>query len=252
MRKRSLFSGLGGRFLGAMDTYSQRGTLWRRGFGAVALFLCLGLGVFLCRGESSTLETRNSIEQDLRQELLRSILVALARKDFPKAHASAQKALGLYPGDPYVLVLCGRVALAERKFDQAEVWLTQALHRKTGYLLAHRFLGDAYLGRKSLEKACRHYREYLRGAEGDPAVLVKLYYCELLRGNLGSVDRIGSQLDAFDQTEPAYYFAKAARAKIEGKESEAEHWLEQARVLYGEEQFARYLEDFQLAFAPAG
>ncbi|WP_174582000.1 tetratricopeptide repeat protein [Candidatus Methylacidithermus pantelleriae] len=190
-------------------------------------------------------------EASEREDLIRTILVALGRKDLELAKENAEKAKKLWPSDAYVLGLCGRVALASKNYEEARQWLEKALKENPDSAMTHRFLGDAYLGKRSLERARLHYEEYLRRAGDDPAILLKVYYCELLLGNSGRVDRIGSKLDAFDPTEPAYYFAKAARAKREGKTEEVRHWLEEARVFYGESQFARYLEDFQLAFAGA-
>ena len=99
---------------------------------------------------------------------------ALARKDLGRARADAEQAAALYPHDPTVHLLLGRIQLAAARPSEAADELRRALHLEPLLVAAHRMLGYALVASGRFAEAVEQWEQWERLASRSEAETAEL------------------------------------------------------------------------------
>ncbi|HEY8965457.1 MAG TPA: tetratricopeptide repeat protein [Candidatus Methylacidiphilales bacterium] len=178
--------------------------------------------------------------------------VAFKTGDADKAAALCEAALKADSGSARFILLYARALAAQGKTDAAEAAFKKAVLLDPNSASARRLFGDFYFHLRRFDAARPSYQEALhRGADAAELNLL-LAYCAVGAGDAGEAERLasGPAFNPFDETTPAYYFAKAAVERMKGHVEEAKPLIQQAETLYGHDLFAQYVKDYIFLFAP--
>jgi cytochrome c-type biogenesis protein CcmH/NrfG len=107
-------------------------------------------------------------------ELVARAEEALVRRDLSRARAEAEQAVGIYPEDPSVHLLLGRVELAAARPGDAVEELRRALRLDPLYLAAHRILGYALVASGRFGEAVQQWEQWERLASNSDSEAAQL------------------------------------------------------------------------------
>jgi predicted Zn-dependent protease len=108
---------------------------------------------------------------------------------------------------------------------------------------------DLELRQHRFAEASKYYESLLAQKPADPDLTLKLVYARIGASDLVEAGKQASLLKPLDPTNPAYYFARAALAKVTNQSTEEEQDLQQARTIYGITTTNRYLKTYLEVFA---
>lgn len=145
--------------------------------------------------------------------------------------------------DPKGLELKGRILHAQAKYNEAETFYFSALEKNPEMISPHFYLGEAAFKRRAWSESIQYFRFHLSKSKESKDSILKLIYSYLVTGNYPEAARWLTALDPVDETNPAYYFARAATAYSNQKSQEYNDVLQQARTIYGNEIFNSYEPD---------
>jgi hypothetical protein len=107
-------------------------------------------------------------------ELAARVEEALVRRDLSRARAEAEQAVGLYPEDPAVHLLLGRVELAAARAGDAIEALRRTLRLDPLNVTAHRVLGYALVASGRFGEAVQQWEQWERLASSSDSELAQL------------------------------------------------------------------------------
>lgn len=145
--------------------------------------------------------------------------------------------------DPKGLELKGRILHAQGKYNEAETFYFSALEKNPDMISPHFHLGEAAFKRRAWSESIQYFRYHLSKSQDSKNSILKLIYSYLVTGNYPEAARWLTALDPVDETNPAYYFARAATAYSNQKNQEYKDVLQQARTIYGNDVFNSYEPD---------
>jgi len=140
-------------------------------------------------------------------------------------------------------LLKAQILTALQKYDEGQKVLTPFL-TPTGPIEVQLALADLLLHKRDFNGAAKYYDLALKSKPGDPDLLLKMVYTRVGASDLVTAAKIASQLKPLDQSNPSYYFAKAALAQATDKTQEAEEDIETVRTMYGITVTNRYLTTY--------
>ncbi|CAB4244431.1 conserved protein of unknown function [Methylacidimicrobium sp. AP8] len=214
--------------------------------GPRVALLAAGLIVLVVPSVRAASEEKKALFAQAYQDAL----VAFHRKDWRAAEEAVDRARRIDPDDPQGLVLMARIRIQKKEYEKAQADLREALRRNPQFGPALRASGDLAFAQRRFAEAFRLYNEALLREPDDKDLILKMLYCQVMLGNSGAAERLLARLSPFDETNPAYYFGKAALFRARPREPRDEKdLLQTARVMYGNEIFAEYLRDFEFLFA---
>jgi predicted negative regulator of RcsB-dependent stress response len=176
---------------------------------------------------------------------LSTAMAAFKQGHYAEAKASVEDGLKQTPGEPHLLVLQGRIALAEKKTTEALALFKSALAQKDCPATVHIYRGDALLVSGEAAAAQEAYETFL-AQDKSLKVRLRVVYAQIQQNNFAAAQKTATQLDPLDAINPAYFFAQAALNEARGDSSGAKVSLERARTNYGNAIFADYYGDYLL------
>lgn len=139
--------------------------------------------------------------------------------------------------------LRGEILTGLGKYEDAEKALFKALSLDSELHSCHLFLGENAYRSKRWKEASRYFSVHLRSVGPDPRSLLKGVYCFVATGNLGEAAKWQGRLDPVHDTDPSYYFGRAAILLSQKKRDQYQKILGQARTLYGNKVFGLFEKD---------
>ncbi len=178
-------------------------------------------------------------------------MVAFKTGKADKAAALCDAALKADPNNARFLLLDARALAAQGKNEAAEATFKKAIALDPNAATARRFFGDFYFHLRRFDAAKPSYQEAIHRGGDVTELSLLLLYCAVGLGDAGEAERLaaGTTFNAFDETTPAYYFAKAAIAQLKKRPDDAKPLVQQAETLYGHDLFLQYAKDYFFLFA---
>lgn len=133
------------------------------------------------------------------------------QKKFDQAQAYLTQSTTLDPHNSAALALLGRLEHLRGEFEQASATLELAVADNPDDWLSHSLLGDAYLRQKQYEKAQKHAKIALDKGKGDASAALVLGQAE---ANLGHMPEAIQALKVFLHVTPASPYAAEVRNYI--------------------------------------
>lgn len=177
---------------------------------------------------------------------LTDAITAFKSGDYAKAAASALVAEKEEPKEGKATLLRGRIALAEKKWDEAEKFFQAAQTKSPDNPLVGFYRGDLALLRGEFARALAAYDEFLEKKPKDPDGRLRRIYGLIRQGQLEVAAREAVSLDGFSDKHPGFYFARAAVAEKQGKREDAKRFLHNAQTLYGDAVYLTFYRDYLL------
>lgn len=171
-------------------------------------------------------------------------LIAYKSRDFTAAINAANTAQKITPQDDRPSLLLGKIALAEKKYPEAEKHLLPLLEKNLenpSFLIPW---GDLQYFLQKPAEAQKFYEKATLVESLKTDALLRKIYALIKNQKLSEAERLATTLDGFNDKTPVYYFAKAAILKTNGKKQESETVLNNARTLYGELVYLDYYRDY--------
>ncbi len=171
-------------------------------------------------------------------------LVAYKSGEFGGARTAVLESIKLKPNHSHSLVLLGKIALAQKKYSEAEMLLAPLVLKEPDLGMLWIPWGDVLVFTGKPGKAIEFYQKATSQEVKKPEALLRKVYAFLKNKELGEAERVASTMDGFNDKTPAYYFAKAAVLEAAGKKIEADEVLKNARTLYGESVYLEFYRDY--------
>ena len=171
--------------------------------------------------------------------------------DADKAVSLCETALKADPNSSRFLLLYARALAAQGKNDPAEASFKKAIVLDPNSASARRLFGDFYFRLRRFDAARPSYQEALHRGGDATELSLQLLYCAVGLNDAGEAERLAAAplFNAFDETTPTYYFAKAAVAQMKKHPDDAKPLIQQAETLYGHDLFLQYARDYFFLFA---
>jgi predicted Zn-dependent protease len=171
-------------------------------------------------------------------------MAAFKQGHYAEARTLLAPVMAKTPEDPRLLLLLGRLSLAEKKPKEALPFFIQAHSKKDCPGTVDLFQGDALLLCGETGKAEASYRSFLDQDPKSPTAQLRLVYAKLKQNDYAAALEWANNLDPLDTFNPAYFFAQAALAEARSKSDEAKAAIERARTNYGNAIFASSYGDY--------
>jgi HemY protein len=94
------------------------------------------------------------------------LYASLETPDATKHLQDAEKWLAVYPNDPVLLRVLGKLALKDRQVEKAQQYLLKSL-RIDASVDAYQFLGDVLFAKGEIDQACDYYKQALQLASSE-------------------------------------------------------------------------------------
>ncbi|CAI9086105.1 hypothetical protein A7K93_07240 [Candidatus Methylacidiphilum fumarolicum] len=176
-------------------------------------------------------------------------LVAFKRLKLEEAQKAISRAMELRPNDPRAIVLAARIYLKQKDYERAEKELYKVFKIQPDYGPAYQYLGEVFFAKKDFKEALYRFEQAALHDPMNKEILLKRIYCEIGLGRLLGAENLLSELSAFDEASPGYYFARAALCRVQKKYADEKNFLDTARIIYGNDAFSQYLADYESLFA---
>lgn len=200
--------------------------------------------------EKSKTDTDHEVVESPQTPYQKALLNYKSGK-YEAARALINQASQEEPGNVPIEMLKSRILVELHDFTGARKVLS-ALYDRSDLTPAYAAAlalatGDLNLRQHHFEPAAKAYETYLQTQPGDPDAKLKLIYARLGMDDLVAAGKYASELKPLDSSTPAYYFARAALAHVNGAPDE-EQDIEQARTIYGVTTANRYLKTYLEVF----
>ncbi|MEM9400082.1 MAG: CDC27 family protein [Verrucomicrobiota bacterium] len=164
--------------------------------------------------------------------------------DYDKAWTIVSKKIATEDKNAQLLELAGRILTAQKKYDEAETKLLEAISLEAKRYSANFYLGENAFQQDRWDEAASYYAVHIRHHEDAANSILKSVYAYIAMGNLPKASMLALKLDINDPLHPGYYFAKAALASVKDMSVQREKLLRQARTIYGQTLFSQYQFEF--------